>query len=53
MARKAKALTDAEVAALIRSRPKVTDAKVLTYTKPRGPVIRGGPHGWKPTGPKE
>ena len=55
--RKAKALTEAEVAGLIRERRQIFDAKVaageilvrpLTYSKSRGPSISGGPHGWRP-----
>lgn len=46
----------ADLKALIRSRRTDLDARIaagtvaaprpLTYTQPKGPSIRGGPHGW-------
>ena len=48
-------MTDEEIKALIRELRPVFEAKVasgeivvrqITYTKPRGPSIIGGPHGW-------
>ena len=57
MAKRATGLTDAEVGALIRERRAALDARLaagevatakpVTYSKPRGPLISGGPHGWR------
>ena len=58
MKRRTNGLTEAEITGLIRERRGIFEAKVasgeikvrpLTYTKPRGPSISGGPHGWRPT----
>ena len=61
MTRRATALT--EVAGLIRERRAALDvrmaageiaaARPLTYTKPRGPLIAWGPHGWTTAMTKE
>ena len=61
MKKKTTSVTDDELKAMIRAQRPVFEAKVaageievrpLTYTKPRGPSSRGGPHGWVKGDPK-
>ena len=61
MKKKATSVTDEELKAMIRASRPVFEAKLasgeievrpVTYTRPRGPSIIGGPHGWVKGDPK-
>ena len=61
MKRKDRSVTDEELKSMIREARPVFEAKVasgeievrpVTYSRPRGPSIIGGPHGWVKGDPK-